>query len=231
MAGRGTVADVAALDFVGYSRAQWRTFGRAFKLVGRWSPRPSRRWRRGGRRSRRALAGYAALARTLAGAVARCRARGRARVHARRAHWSTGRSTRSSFAVGAIGRSGAALAAGDPSVRAMALRRRAALLHRGTRTRTRSRDRRRPSSIWPNRRWSGLWPHGPFGRWSVDTVLLDSFARSSDIVTVSYEVAPRAHRWQKGRRVRIAVAAHRTRSWSVRGPGVPGRVRATTHRF
>ena len=33
MAGRaGLVADIAALDFVGYESGRWRTFGRAFKL-------------------------------------------------------------------------------------------------------------------------------------------------------------------------------------------------------
>jgi L-seryl-tRNA(Ser) seleniumtransferase len=125
VAGRaGLVADVAALDFTGYESGRWRTFGRAFKLdratvaatiaaLEAWTALDH-----GAR-----LAGYAELAAALA---ARCAGLAHARTELKSftlderlvdgpvnavVVWGAGSHT---------GEVEAALAAGDPSVRAMA---------------------------------------------------------------------------------------------------------------
>ena len=96
-------------------------------------------------------------------------------------------------------------------------RRRARVLHRGADGRRGRRDRRAlPRS---GRSWTMVEPFsriGPFGPWSVDTVLLDSSARSSEHRGCVVVVAPRAHRAAEGRlgaHLSFAVAPH-----PVRGP-------------
>ena len=122
MAGRaGLVADVAALDFVGYESGRWRTFGRAFKLdratvaatVAALEEWVGLRPRRAARGLRRAGAGAGRALRRAGGARCRCSS------SRSTSGWSTGRVNAVLVPRGAPARWWPRWPRGDPSVRAM----------------------------------------------------------------------------------------------------------------